>query len=114
MLENGLLHLTNWTANVIMPTIAGLFAAGAIYRFSKAQPYSHMSYAALAALMCSGLLRVLEAFASQAGANGSSIFYLEAISHCSVWIRLTCHHSCSEPQELLSRKIISRFTNSYV
>ena len=39
-LSNGLLNLTNWLGNVIMPTMAGLFAAAAIYRFSKAQPYS--------------------------------------------------------------------------
>ena len=29
-LANGLLNLTNWVGNVIMPTIAGLFAAAAI------------------------------------------------------------------------------------
>jgi hypothetical protein len=80
MLENGLLHLTNWIANVIMPTIAGLFAAAAIYRFSKAQPYSHMSYAALAALMCSGLLRALEAFASQAGANDPDRYWVSVLT----------------------------------
>ena len=56
-LSNGLLNLTNWLGNVIMPTMAGLFAAAAIYRFSKAHPYSHFGYAALASLMCSGLLR---------------------------------------------------------
>ena len=37
-LSNGLLNLTNWLGNVIMPTMAGLFAAAAIYRFSKASP----------------------------------------------------------------------------
>ena len=35
MFENGLLNLTNWLGNVIMPTLAGLFFAAAIYRFSK-------------------------------------------------------------------------------
>ena len=39
-LANGLLNLTNWLGNVIMPTMAGLFAAAAIYHFSKAQPLS--------------------------------------------------------------------------
>jgi hypothetical protein len=38
-LSNGLLNLTNWMGNVIMPTMAGLFAAAAIYRFSKGQTY---------------------------------------------------------------------------
>ena len=80
MFENGLLHLTNWTGNVIMPTVAGLFAAAAIYRFSKAQPYTHASYAALAALMCSGLLRLLEAFASQAGANDPDRYWISILT----------------------------------
>ena len=55
-LSNGLLNLTNWLGNVIMPTMAGLFAAAAIYRFSKAHPYSHLGYAALAS---SAVLRVV-------------------------------------------------------
>jgi len=33
-LSNGLLNLTSWLANVIMPTLAGLFAAAAVYQFS--------------------------------------------------------------------------------
>ena len=37
-LSNGLLNLTSWLGNVIMPTMAGLFAAAAIYRFSKGHP----------------------------------------------------------------------------
>jgi hypothetical protein len=80
MFENGLLNLTNWTANVIMPTLAGLFAAGAIYRFSKAQSYTNLSYAAFASLMCSGLLRALETFASQAGANDPDRYWLSILT----------------------------------
>ena len=67
MFENGLLNLTNWAGNVIMPTLTGLFLAAAIYRFSKALPYSHLSWSGFAALMCSGLLRALEEFAQQRG-----------------------------------------------
>jgi hypothetical protein len=80
MFEHGLLNLTNWTANVIMPTLAGLFAAGAIYRFSKAQAYSNLGYAAFAALMCSGLLRALETFASQAGANDPDCYWISILT----------------------------------
>lgn len=80
MFENGLLNLTNWTANVILPTTAGLFAAAAIYRFSKAQHYQHLSHAAFAALMCSGLLRALEAFAGQAGANDPDRYWLSILT----------------------------------
>ena len=64
---NGMLNLTNWLGNVIMPTVAGLFAAAAIYSFSKGRPYQHFAYAALASLMCSGLLRALESFSQPGG-----------------------------------------------
>jgi len=80
MFESGLLNLTNWAGNVIMPTLAGLFIAGAIYKFSKAQPYSHLSWAGFAALMCSGLLRVLEAFAQQAGPNDPDRYWISILT----------------------------------
>ena len=35
MFENGLLNLTNWAGNVIMPTLAGLFFAAAIYQLQQ-------------------------------------------------------------------------------
>ena len=54
---NGLLNLTNWLGNVIMPTMAGLFAAAAIYRFSKAHALSTPR------LRGTGLADVLWAFA---------------------------------------------------
>jgi hypothetical protein len=62
---NGMLNLTNWLGNVIMPTIAGLFAAAAIYHFAKGRQFQHLAGAALGSLLCSGLLRVLETFANQ-------------------------------------------------
>ncbi|MGC2744860.1 MAG: hypothetical protein WA672_16915 [Candidatus Angelobacter sp.] len=80
MFEHGLLNLTNWAANVIMPTLAGLFAAAAIYCYSKAHPYSRLGYAAFAALMCSGLLRALEAFAQHAGANDPDRYWLSILA----------------------------------
>src|ERR1051325_10374816 len=80
MFENGLLNLTNWAGNVIMPTLAGLFFAAAIYRFSKAHPYSHLSWAGFAALMCSGLLRALEAFAQQAGPNDPDRYWISILT----------------------------------
>lgn len=67
MLETGILNLTNWLGNLIMPTLAGLFFAAAIYSFSKGLHWQRYSYAAFASLMCSGILRLLESF-SQAGA----------------------------------------------
>lgn len=79
MFEAGLLNLTNWAGNVIMPTLAGLFFAGAIYHFSKGHPYSHLSWAGFASLMCSGLLRTLESFAQQAGPNDPDRYWISIL-----------------------------------
>jgi hypothetical protein len=78
--ERGLLNLANWTGNVIMPTVAGLFLAAAIYRFSKGQAYSHLGWAGFLSLMCSGLLRALEGFAAQAGVNDPDRFWLSILT----------------------------------
>jgi hypothetical protein len=80
MFENGLLNLTNWIGNVIMPTLAGLFFASAIYRFSKGGSHSHLSWAGFAALMCSGLLRTVEAFAQQAGPSDPDRFWISILT----------------------------------
>ena len=45
---NGMLNLTSWLGNVIMPTVAGLFAAAAIVSYTKGRNYQHLAYAALA------------------------------------------------------------------
>jgi hypothetical protein len=79
-LQNGMLNLTNWLGNVIMPTIAGLFAAAAVYRFNKAQPWQHFTWAGMASLMCSGLLRVLESFSNQAAWNNPDQFWLAVLT----------------------------------
>jgi len=41
---NVFLNLTNWSGNVILPTLTGLFFAWAILRFSKGQSFSHALY----------------------------------------------------------------------
>ena len=79
-LSNGLLNLTNWLGNVIMPTTAGLFAAAAIYRVSKGHPYSHLGYAALASLMCSGLLRAMESFSNQTAWNNPDRYWISVLT----------------------------------
>ena len=79
-LANGLLNLTNWLGNVIMPTVAGLFAAAAIYHFSKGRHYQHLAHAALASLMCSGLLRVLESFSNQAAWNNPDRYWISILT----------------------------------
>ena len=79
-IDGGMLNLTNWFGNVIMPTLAGLFGAAAIYRFSKAHPWQHLALAALASLMCSGLVRELENFSSQAAWNDPDRYWLAVLS----------------------------------
>ena len=77
---NGFLNFTNWSANLILPTLAGLFFALAILRFSKGQPYSHALYSGLMALMASGLLRALETFAGQRAWNDPDVYWTSIVS----------------------------------
>jgi hypothetical protein len=77
---NGILNLASWLGNVIMPTVAGLFAAAAIFHFSKGRNYQHLAYAALASLMCSGLLRALESFANQADWNDPDRYWISILA----------------------------------
>ena len=58
----GLTNLTNWFANVIMPTLAGLFFVVAVLRFSRQGHFQYSMYAGFAALMVSGILRAIETF----------------------------------------------------
>jgi hypothetical protein len=84
-METGILNLTNWLGNFLMPTVAGLFFAAAIWRFSKGMHYQHFSYAGFASLMCSGLLRMLEGF-SQNGAWNDPDRYGLAILALVNWV----------------------------
>ena len=78
--SNGILNLTSWLGNVIMPTVAGLFAAAAVYHFSKNRTYHHLAWAALASLMCSGLLRELETLSSQAAWNNPDLYWISILT----------------------------------
>jgi hypothetical protein len=84
-MEIGILNLTNWLANLLLPTLAGLMFAAAIWHFSKGQHYQHFSYSGMAALMCSGILRLLESF-SQNGAWNSPDRYWLAILALVNWV----------------------------
>ena len=77
---NGILNFTNWSGNVILPTIAGLFIVLAILRFSKGQPYSHALYSGLLCLLVSGLLRAFETFASQRAWNDPDVYWVSIVS----------------------------------
>lgn len=77
---NGILNFTNWSGNVILPTLAALFIALAILRFSKGQPYSHALYSALLCLLVSGLLRAFETFASQRAWNDPDVYWVSIVT----------------------------------
>ena len=72
---NGILNLTNWTGNVIMPTLGGLFIALAVIQFARGYHhlYSTWAYGGLMCLVVSGLLRLFEKFTGQAGWNNPDL-----------------------------------------
>ena len=82
---NGLLNLTNWSGNVILPTLAGLFIVLAIVRFSKGHSYSHALYSGLMCLMASGLLRAFETFASQRAWNDPDVYWVAIVTFVN-WV----------------------------
>ncbi len=82
---NGILNLTNWSGNVILPTLAGLFIAIAIIQFSKGVGYTHAMYGGFLCLMASGLLRAFETFASQRNWNDPDLFWA-ALASLVDWI----------------------------
>ena len=77
---SGFLNFTNWSGNVILPTLTGLFFAWAILRFSKGQSFSHALYSGLMCPMASGLLRGLEKFASQRAWNDPDVYWVSIVS----------------------------------
>ena len=82
---NGILNLTNWSGNVILPTLAGLFIAIAIIQFSKGKEYSYAMYGGFMCLMASGLLRAFETFASQRAWNDPNLVWASVASFVD-WI----------------------------
>ncbi len=74
---NGLLNLTNWGGNVIMPTLGALFIAFAVIQFARGYHhlYSAWAYGGLMCLMVSGLLRMFEKFTGQLGWNNPDLYW---------------------------------------
>lgn len=83
--DNGILNLTNWAGNVILPTLAALFFSFAVVLFSKGRDYHHWMYGGLLALMASGLLRMLETFTSQLAWNDPDLYW-DSLRHLTNWI----------------------------
>jgi hypothetical protein len=77
---HGILNLTNWIANVILPTLAGLFFALAILRFARSENSSLTVYGGFLCLLSSGMLRGLEAFASQRSPNDPDVYWIALVS----------------------------------
>ena len=73
-------NLASWAGNTMMPTMAGMFFAGAVYRYSKSSPFEHLLYGGFASLMCSGMLRALESFVQHAGPTNADAFWMASMS----------------------------------
>lgn len=73
---NGILNLTNWAGNVVLPTLAGLFFAIAVLKFARSEPHGAAMYGGFLCLMASGLLRAMETFASQRAWNDPDVYWI--------------------------------------
>ena len=76
-LYNGILNLTNWAGNVIMPTLGALFIGIAILQFARGQHqvYSTWAYGGMLCLMVSGLLRAMEKITGQLAWNDPDLYW---------------------------------------
>ncbi len=74
---NGLLNLTNWTGNVIMPALGGLFIAIAVIQFARGyhQLYSTWAWGGMFCLMVSGFLRAFEKFTGQMAWSNPDLYW---------------------------------------
>ena len=79
-LDGAITNLASWAGNTMMPTMAGLFFAGAVYRYSKGGQFEQLLYGGFASLMCSGMLRALEGFVQHAGATSADGFWMATMS----------------------------------
>lgn len=79
----GLLNMTNWVGNGVMPLLAGLMIAMGIYKFSRGGDFERYFWGALGALSVSGLLRLAEVFARQ-GSGTAQMF--EALLTLTDWV----------------------------
>ena len=79
-LDGAITNLASWAGNTMMPTMAGLFFAGAVYRYSKGGPFEQLLYGGFASLMCSGFLRALEGFVQNAGPTNADVYWTAVMS----------------------------------
>jgi hypothetical protein len=79
-LNGAITNLASWAGNTMMPTMAGMFFAGAVYRYSKSVPFENLLYGGFASLMCSGILRALEGFVQHAGPTNADAYWMAVMS----------------------------------
>jgi hypothetical protein len=85
MLENGIVNLTSWLGNVILPTLSGLFFAIAIIRFVGAGQHQTWLYGGCFCLMTSGIVRALEGFAPQQAWNDPDLYWT-SLKNLVFWV----------------------------
>lgn len=79
-LDGAIVNLASWAGNVMMPTMAGAFFAGAVFRYSKGGQFENLLYGGFASLMCSGMLRALEGFVQNAGPTSADGYWTAVMS----------------------------------
>lgn len=79
-LDGAITNLASWAGNTMMPTMAGMFFAGAVYRYSRSGPFEQLLYGGFASLMCSGILRALEGFVQHAGPTSADGYWSAVMS----------------------------------
>lgn len=78
--DGAITNLASWAGNTMMPTLAGAFFAGAVYRYSRGGGFEQLIYGGFASLMCSGILRAIEGFVQNAGPTSADGYWLAVMS----------------------------------
>ena len=81
--DGGLLNLTNWVGNAVMPILAALILALGIYRYSRGYHIDPYIGGTMGALSVSGLLRLAEVFARQ---GTGTTQYWSALLSLANWV----------------------------
>ena len=76
-LDGGITHLASWGGNTIMPTLSGLFFAGAVYRYSKGGAFEQFLYG--------GFPYSSPELKRRAVISGERCASKAAINRCSFW-----------------------------
>lgn len=79
-IDGAITNLASWAGNTMMPTLAGAFFAGAVYRYSRGGGFEQLIYGGFASLMCSGILRAIEGFVQNAGPTSADGYWLAVMS----------------------------------